>query len=206
MTESNETPTEDRVGRQPGSEDQAADRTGDEGRSIPITFNHPDVIFEIHPQLLDTWGEDPFLAIKNVGFFLRVVMPVRLDDGSRVDFGTWLEIHAEAFRTAWQTWNAPEYSDLSVQGYVANDIAPWGKFPHVLVKASVGNVDEVPALSSCEDPQVMRIIEEAWPRDYVLSPYADVLSDGPTKAGSNRRNSGKRGKGKSRSGPPPEAV
>ena len=99
------------------------------GRPLSVTFEQPDVIFEIHPELLDTWGEDPFLAIKGIGFFVRVVLPVRLTDGFAVDFGTWLEVHSEDFRQAWRTWNFPEYKDLVLEGYLGNEIAPWGSCP-----------------------------------------------------------------------------
>ena len=204
MTDSRVKPSDEKVGGQLGGDQQG----GDGGRSVAITFTHPDVIFDIHPELLDTWAEGPFLAIKTIGFFLRVVMPVRLDDGSWVDFGTWLEIHSEDFRTAWQTWNAPEYTDLSVEGYVANKIAPWGQFPHVLVKAIVRDADEVPVLSSCSDPQVMRIIEESWSRDEVLAPYADVLR-GKAKSGgrgSKRRTSAQRAKREGGEGAGPEGF
>ena len=70
---------------------------GPGGRPLSITFEQPDVIDQIHPQLLETWGGDPFLAIKNVGFFLRVILPVKLTDGFAIDFGTWLEIDNGGF-------------------------------------------------------------------------------------------------------------
>jgi hypothetical protein len=204
MTESKAKPSDEPVGSELGSGQQG----GDGGRSTSITFTHPDVIFDIHPELLDTWGEGPFLAIKSVGFFLRVALQVRLDDGSRVDFGTWLEIDAEDFRTAWQTWNAPEYADLVVGGYVANSIAPWGEFPHTLVEAVVRDVDDIPVLASCPDLRVMEIIDRVWPSDQVLAPYADVLQgeQGAVAGPSKRRTAAKRGKRKAVSGAEPEAI
>ncbi len=145
------------------------------GRPFSITFAVPDVVFEIQEELLDTWGEDPFLAIKNVGFFLRVLLPVKLSDGFSVAFGTWLEIHSDDFRNAWQTWNFPEYSDLVVEGYVANAIEPWKKLPHELVRAVVRDPAQVPYLASSENPLITRIIGETWPHADVLVPYADLL-------------------------------
>jgi hypothetical protein len=156
-------------------------------RRIAITFAQPDIIYDIPEPLLDTWGGDPFLAIKNVGFFFRVVLPVNLTDGSTVDFGTWLEVHVEDFRTAWQTWNSAEYADLSVEGYVANAIAPWGEMPHALVRAAVVDVEEIPHLVSTASPIVTRILEETWPAEEVLAPYADLLSEEPAPDASERR-------------------
>lgn len=203
MTRSSATGSEKQAGIQPGEE-----QGSDGSRSIAITFAKPDVTFDIHPELLQTWGDDPFLVIKDVGFFLRVVLQVRLDDGSRVDFGTWLEIHSEDFRTAWQTWNFPEYADLAVEGYLANSIDPWGQLPHVLVKATVRDVDEVPVLTSCPEFDVMRIIDGIWPRDEVLAPYADLLDgkSGSSRRASGRRSAAKRGKRKATEGPGPEGL
>ena len=150
-----------------------------DGRPLSVTFEQPDVISDIMPELLQTWGGDPFLAIKDVGFFLRVILPVKLSDGYAVDFGTWLEIADEDFRTAWRTWNFPEYKDLAVEGYVANDIAPWGRLPHRLVRAVVRDMNQVPYLTSCDDETIGRILADEWPHADVLGPYADVLRSEP---------------------------
>jgi hypothetical protein len=145
------------------------------GRPLSITFERPDVFDEIAPELLDTWGGDPFLAIKTVGFFLRVILPIKLSDGFAIDFGTWLEIDNEDFRTAWQTWNFPEYKDFTVEGYVANDIAPFEKFPHALVKASVREMEQVPYLTASDDESFSKVLEDTWPHAKILAPYAALL-------------------------------
>ena len=152
------------------------------GRPFSITFGMPDVIFEIREELLDTWGDDPFLAIKDVGFFLRVLLPVKLTDGFAVNFGTWLEIHSEDFRRAWQTWNFPEYADLSFEGYVANRIKPWKQFPVKLVRAEVRDVDQVPFLTSAEEPIIAKVLGDTWPHAKVLKPYARMLRTVPKKS------------------------
>lgn len=150
-----------------------------QGRPFSITFEQPDVIFDIAPELLDTWGGDPFLAIKNVGFFVRVILPVKLTDGFSAHIGTWLEVQAEDFRTAWQTWNFPEYADLALEGYVANEMEPWKKFPHALVKATVHDMAQVPYLTSSESEVFTRILTETWPHPDVLGQFADLLKSEP---------------------------
>ena len=154
-----------------------------QGRPFSITFDLPDVYFDIEEELLDTWGADPFLAIKNVGFFLRVLMPVQLTDGFSVNFGTWLEIHADDFRKAWQTWNFPEYADLEIQGYVANAVEPWKEFPHELVRAVVRDVAQVPYLASSGNALVTKILGDTWPHADVLLPYAELLKTDPKLEG-----------------------
>jgi hypothetical protein len=150
-----------------------------EGKPFSITFEKPDVVFQIEPELLDTWGDDPFLAIKDVGFFLRVILPVQLTDGFSVNFGTWLEISAEDFRTAWQTWNFPEYKDLEIEGYIGNEIKPFSEFPHGLVKATVRKMEEVPYLTSSRNEVISRILTETHPHAEVLKAYADFLRAEP---------------------------
>ena len=154
-----------------------------QGRPFSVTFGLPDVYFQIEEELLDTWGDDPFLAIKNVGFFLRVLLPVKLTDGFAVNFGTWLEIHAEDFKKAWTNWNFPEYADLEIEGYVANAITPWGEFPHALVRAVVRDVTQVPFLASCPDPLVTRILGDTWPHAEVLTSYSELLKPDPKLEG-----------------------
>jgi hypothetical protein len=153
------------------------------GRPFSITFEQPDVIEQIEPELLDTWGGDPFLAIKNLGFFLRVILPVKLSDGFAIDFGTWLEIDNEDFRTAWQTWNFPEYKNLEIEGYVANEIEPFGKFPHALVKATVRELEQVPYLTSSDNEVFTKLLSETWPHAEVLPHYADLLKSEPPLPG-----------------------
>jgi len=149
------------------------------GRPFSIVFEQPDVVSEIEPELLDTWGSDPFLAIKNVGFFVRVILPVQLTDGYSVAFGTWLEVRDYDFREAWRTWNAPEYAKLALDGYVANDIEPWSPFPHAMVRAVVRDVEQVPYLATSDDPLFARILGETLPHADVLTHYAELLKTDP---------------------------
>ena len=146
-----------------------------QGKPFSITFEQPDVVFDIAPELLQTWGGDPFLAIKDVGFFLRVLLPVTLTDGFAVEFGTWLEIDSEDFRQAWQTWNFPEYAEYSVEGYLANTIAPWDQFRHSLVKAVVRDQAGVPVVTAGGNEDVATILDTTWPHAKVLTPYAELL-------------------------------
>ena len=145
------------------------------GRPFSIVFEQPDVISQIEPELLDTWGSDPFIAVKNVGFFVRVILPVQLSDGYSVAFGTWLEVDSDDFREAWKVWNAPEYTGLTMEGYVANEIAPWNQFPHALVRAIVRDAEQVPFLESSDDPLFTRILGDTLPHAEVLPYYAAML-------------------------------
>jgi hypothetical protein len=152
------------------------------GKPLSVTFEQPDVYYDIHPELLDTWGGDPFLAIKTVGFFVRVVLPIKCTDDFAVDFGTWLEVSDESFRTAWLNWNTPEYKDLVLEGYLANAVAPWPEFPHSMVTATVRDPNEVPVVTSASHGDIMALMRMEWPHARVLAPYVDVLRSQPLPA------------------------
>jgi hypothetical protein len=153
------------------------------GRPFSITFDVPDVYLEIHPELLATWGDDPFLAIKDTGFYLRVLLPVKLTEGFAVDFGTWLKVDPEVFRQAWQTWNFPEYKDLAFDGLLANRIEPWKPGLRTHVKARVREMDKVPYVVESPDELGARIVGETWPHADVLAPYAELLKSDPPVEG-----------------------
>lgn len=149
------------------------------GRPFSITFSLPDVYYDIHPELLETWGDDPFLAIKDVGFYLRVVLPVKLTDGFAVNFGTWAKVDPEIFRDAWQAWNAPEYKDLAFDFRLGNKIEPWLPPLRTHMKAVVKDVDQVPFVVESPSELGNRILTEVWPHAEVLAPYADILKETP---------------------------
>jgi hypothetical protein len=104
-----------------------------------------------------------------------VILPVQLSDGYSVAFGTWLEVDSDDFREAWKVWNAPEYTSLTMEGYVANEIAPWNQFPHALIRAVVQDAEQVPFLESSDDPLFTRILGETLPHAEVLPYYAALL-------------------------------
>ena len=110
-----------------------------------------------------------------LGFFVRVLLPVALTDGFAVEFGTWLEVDAEDFRLAWQTWNFPEYTDLVLEGYIGNQIAPWNRFRHSLVKAVVRDQARVPVITSGANEEIDEILGKTWPHAEVLASYRDLL-------------------------------
>jgi hypothetical protein len=149
------------------------------GLPFSVTFDVPDVYLDVHPELLQSWGDDPFLAIKDVGFYLRVLMPVKLTDGFAVDFGTWVKIEPEAFREAWNRWNFPEYKDFTCNGFLANRMEPWKPTLRTRVTVRVLDFDNVPYVVESSDTLGARIISETWPHAEVLTPYADLLKEAP---------------------------
>jgi hypothetical protein len=153
------------------------------GKPFTITFSLPDVVLDIPEVLLDTWGDDPFLAVKDAGFYLRTILPVKLSDRYAINFGTWLQVDPEVFREAWNVWNFPEYKDFAFDGLLANRIEPWRPKLRTHVKARVLDFDQVPYVVDSPDPLGARIIKDTWPHADVLPAYADLLKEAPPAEG-----------------------
>jgi hypothetical protein len=136
-----------------------------------IRFSRPDVVFAMSPESLagNTWGDDPLLAVKDVGLFVRTLLPVNLTGGYTVTFGVWLTVESETLHNAWQVWHEPEYSDLRIAGELANALPPWGD--QVLgkhVRTEVRDPNAIPYVCGTHDPLVARILTDEWPHDQVL--------------------------------------
>jgi len=140
-----------------------------QGRPFSITFTLPDVHYDIHPELLDTWGDDPFLAIKDVGFYLRVLLPVKLTDGYSVNSAHGSRSILKSSTPAWEQVELPRVQGLCLR-------RPSGQSPGALeahagarhVKAKVLDVAQVPVRRRESGSSGARIITETWPHDEVL--------------------------------------
>jgi hypothetical protein len=155
------------------------DRPRSERPSVPDHVRCARRVYGDSPELLDTWGDDPFLVIKDTGFYLRVLLPAKLIDGFAIDFGTWLKVDPEVFSEAWKSWNFTEYKDFAFDGLLANRIEPWQSTLRTHVKARVLDFDKVPYVVESEDPLGTRIITETWPHPEVLACYAELLKSDP---------------------------
>jgi hypothetical protein len=68
------------------------------------------------------WGNDVLMEVRDVGAFVRVLVPVRLTGGYTITYGVWLGVRAEDLRRAWEVWRTPEYTDLRLAGLLANKL------------------------------------------------------------------------------------
>ncbi len=137
-----------------------------------VKFKRPDSVFAIPDSELEgrVWGDDPLLAVKDVGFFIRTLMPVALTGGFTVTYGVWIEIESDDLHNAWRVWHLPEYVNLRLTGLLANAAPPWGD---VLLGASVSaaprDPDEIPYIIASTEPNLGRILTTEWPHEKVLA-------------------------------------
>jgi len=115
--------------------------------------------------------ESVMMQVPNVGAFVRALLPVRLRGGDSVTFGLWLAIDPrdDALRKlAGVWWDNDEYRDLSIDGWLANAVAPWGMLA-APVTATVRDVQETPYCTESPDETLSRVIADQWDHDLVLA-------------------------------------
>jgi hypothetical protein len=123
-----------------------------------------------------TWGsEQALMQVQGTGAFVRVMLPIQLTDGYTLTVGTWLAIDPAKLNEVWEIWDTNRYKDLSLDGYLANSIAPWGQaLLGAPATARVRNPAENPYVDSSPDPTLQRVLSEQWPHNEVLEPYESL--------------------------------
>jgi hypothetical protein len=125
----------------------------------------------------ETWGgeETAFLQVEQIGAFVRVLLPITLTGGYSLTIGTWLAIDPSQLGHVWETWNTDEYSTLTLVGYLANAIEPWGAaLLGAPANAGVRSPDELPWLTSSSDSELERVLTLEWPHDAILGAWEGV--------------------------------
>jgi hypothetical protein len=117
-----------------------------------------------------TWMSDGdpessvMMQVPNVGPFVRSLFPVHLEDGFTLTFGVWIAIHPDDLRRAYAVWWTPEYSDLVLNGYLANALPRWG-FLGTPVVARVLNVEHTPYVMETGDDGLATVLRDQWPHE-----------------------------------------
>lgn len=141
-----------------------------------IRFTLPDPVLDLQssPTADGVWmsHEDPrtsvMMQVRDVGAFVRVLLPVSLSGGFSVTFGVWLGVHPDDLKRAFAMWWSAEYASLELEGRLANAIPPWGLLA-APVHAVVRDPDETPYCDTSGDPELARVLADEWPHDLVLS-------------------------------------
>jgi hypothetical protein len=152
-----------------------ADRCPTCGRELSshdrhVLFRLPEPVLALpeHERAARTWETEALMQVEGVGAFVRTSLPVRLTGGHQVTFGVWLGVRPEELQRAFREWWAPTYSDLVLDGLVANDVPPWGLFGRG-ARAVVRDANALPYLDSSADPELTRVLGEEWPHEAVLA-------------------------------------
>lgn len=141
-----------------------------------VRFRLPDPVLAVvgWEGLPDTWLSDPdpgkavMMHVPDLGGFVRCLLPVQLTGGYEVTFGLWLAVHPADLRRAFDAWWAPQYDELVLDGYLANALPSWGLLG-APASAEVRDVEATPYIVGSVEPQLARVLTEAWPHDDVLA-------------------------------------
>lgn len=141
-----------------------------------VRFRLPDPVLNSPEQhrAEDSWLSDPdpnqatLMQIPYISPFVRALLPVKLEGGHELRFGVWIAIHPDDLQNACKVWNAPEYSDLKLTGYLANKIEPRGLYK-VPVNLAVLNPDHTPYCVSSSDQELNDVLTLEWPHDILAS-------------------------------------
>ncbi|TNM64530.1 hypothetical protein FHN55_13470 [Streptomyces sp. NP160] len=133
-------------------------------------FSWPDALFalvERGEEVPGLWmsGEDvdssDMVASPDLGAFVRVLLPVELDDGGSLTYGTWLQVHPHDQAHAHTVWSLPEYQHLVLEGKLANDVPPGGVLG-AHARAVVTDPDQLPRVVDSTDGVLNRVLLETW--------------------------------------------
>lgn len=145
-------------------------------RNRDVRFRLPDPVLNSPDQhrAEGSWLSDPdpnvatLMQIPEVGPFVRALLPVRIEGGHELSFGVWVAVHPDDLQRAFRAWNAPEYSQLTITGYLANRIEPWGVFA-VPVNLAVLNPDHTPYCVGSANEKLSEVLTKVWPHDIIAS-------------------------------------
>jgi hypothetical protein len=147
-----------------------------QGHDRHVRFRLPDPVLgspdQDHAQ--GTWktDEDPnaavMMLVPDVGAFVRALLPVQLTGGHAVTFGVWVGVHPDDLRRAFDTWWAPEYAHLKLDGRLANALPAWDVFG-VPVSLEVTDPETAPYCIGSSDQELQAVLTNEWDHDTVLA-------------------------------------
>ena len=147
--------------------------TDEHDRHLRFVLPEPVLSIPEHDRAANTWGNDVLMSVRDVGSFVRVLVPVHLSGGYTVTFGAWLGVHPDDLRRTYEVWNSAEYAQLELDGVLANMLPPWEDQTYGRpLRVRVRDSDEVPYATSSTDEVLQGILTEEWPHEFVLAAVA----------------------------------
>ena len=116
--------------------------------------------------------ESVFLEAREIGSFVRALLPVQLSGGYTVTYGVWVGVPSDELRRAFDVWFTPDYPDLVLDGLLANAVQPWGLLG-AEVRTEVRDADATPYCCSSPSADLAGVLRTVWPHEEVL-PYLPV--------------------------------
>lgn len=145
-----------------------------------VRFGLPDPVLAIpvDERAGRTWETEVMMQVEGLGAFVRALLPVRLEGGHMLTFGLWLGVAPADMHRALEQWWSPSYKDLVLDGFIANEVWPWG----ILAKparAVVRDPDATPYIDSSTDHEMQHVITDTWPHQFVMDALPESLRGDP---------------------------
>lgn len=151
------------------------------GRSLDehnrhIRFKLPEPVLEIPKEEREerTWGNDVLMAVKDLGSFVRILIPVKLSGGYTVTYSAWLSVHPSDLRKAWEVWTEDDlYVQLRLNGFLANMLPAWEDETYIKpLETAVLNPEHTPYAVDSTDEFMRRVLHDEWSHELVLAAIA----------------------------------
>jgi hypothetical protein len=114
------------------------------------------------------------IVADGVGNFLKVRLPVDLDDGRRVIYLVWIYVEAAVIEEYVKRAHDRTLAGYQFEGLVCNVVEPWGEQllrTPVVLAGQRNNPDgsiRMSEIIESSDPLLMRVLQERWPAAFVL--------------------------------------
>lgn len=129
---------------------------------------YPDQVASIlkqdsHSKRIQFWGPD-FIKLDNEQYFVRVMLPVKLDVGHEFRFGVWMEVNLNTVEHLKKVWDGREYLKTTFKGTLANSVPPWGdKILGAECEAKVRDTNSVPFIKSSKNKVLSNLLTNVQP-------------------------------------------
>ena len=141
-----------------------------------VRFRLPDPVLAVPAVEREarTWQTDVMMQVEGVGAFVRALLPVQLTGGYTLTFGLWLRVRPDDLQHAFAAWWAPSYPDLILDGFLANNVEPWGLLGKP-VRAVVRDPEQTPYVDSSDDHDMTHVLADEWAHEFVLDALPERL-------------------------------
>ena len=151
-----------------------------------IRFGVPEPVLSIpqEERAAITWGNDVLMQVKDLGSFVRILVPIKLTGGYTVTYGAWLSVDSASLRRAWEVWeDENSYKELHLRGVLANMLPGWEDETYVKpVEAAVIDTEHTPYAVDSPDDFMRRVLKDQWPHEFVLAAIAPIENSGKSQS------------------------
>ena len=113
------------------------------------------------------------MVVPGVGTFVRALLPVRLSGGYTVTYGVWVAIDPADLQRTVESWWAPFYAELELDGHLANALPAW-EILGAPVRIAVRDAGQLPSCVASDDAGLAAVLGTEWDHERVLATLPDA--------------------------------